>query len=364
VTLDAAPAAPPVTDGAHVIVALANGTITARQLTDGSEAWSRPLAATLPLVVDGDRLFVATRGALHALATADGVTRWERPTPTLAAPPVARGGWVIVTSETGRVLALAAADGGEVWRRDLSELSAAPAIDGALLVLPLADGRLVALDIQTGTPVWERQLGSAPTSPLIYGDRLYVGTAAKQFTCLRRATGQVDWSWQIGARIVGTPAADAERVYVSAMDNVIRALDRSSGAQRWKAALKYRPTTGPVLLGTHVTVAGGTQELPGFDARTGKPSGTLALEALLAAPPGFFQGAEDSADPAIATISGGMTGQWTLRLSVPPPPAAPTAPANPSAPTPPADPSAPAAPAAPSAPPNTAAPTPAAVPPR
>ena len=106
-------------------------------------------------------------------------------------------------------------------------------------------------------------VGVAPTEPLVYDNRVYLGSDSKRFLCLRAQTGVEEWHWEIGTRIIGPAAADADRVYFTAMDNQLRALSRGNGGQRWKYALAYRPTRGPAVMGDQVAVPGITRELPG-----------------------------------------------------------------------------------------------------
>ncbi|MEO7270755.1 MAG: hypothetical protein ABIX28_16615, partial [Vicinamibacterales bacterium] len=114
-------------------------------------------------------------------------------------------------------------------------------------------------------------------------------------------------------------AADTAHVYFTAMDNQLRALSRANGGRRWLFPLAYRPTRGPVLLGTQIAVPGITTELPGVTVSTGKTSGKLTLSVQLAIGPAFV--APDGADglPAVVAITGGQTNQWTLSVAVPAP---------------------------------------------
>ena len=53
VIVDAAPVAPPLVAEGRVILALRSGTLSARLLTDGTEAWTVKLAVDQPLAADG-----------------------------------------------------------------------------------------------------------------------------------------------------------------------------------------------------------------------------------------------------------------------------------------------------------------------
>ncbi len=316
VPLSASPAAPPVIDGDRVYVALESGIVAAHGVSDGRELWRRDLPTTMPLAADGGRVFAVSGAAIVAL-NADGSSAWQAAVGTLTAPILAMDGWVIAAA-TDNVSALRATDGSVVWRRTLERVSEQPSIEGDNLYLPLADGRVLALELATGTERWARRLSGTPTAVLALPDRLYVGSADKSFYCLDARDGQVAWRQQIGAVVRGRPAADASRVYVVALDNLLRAFDRSNGALRWSPrGLPFRPTTGPVVIGQTIVVAGTTNQIRGFDAKTGRAAGELVLPQPLLTLPAY---SDQSGVARIAALTGTLEQQWTLVLAILPRP--------------------------------------------
>ena len=311
-----------------MLLALRSGVLTARKVTDGAELWTARLPIDQPIAADAGRVFVVTGERLHALSADAGTPLWEAPIGQPSAPIVAGGGWVIAASG-GAVTAIRGADGERVWSKAIGAVTERPAIDGDVLYLPLSEGRLAAVELTTGTTKWDREVGASPTEPLVYEDRVYLGSDWKRFLCLDADSGVDVWNWNIGTRIIGPAAADASRVYFTAMDNQLRAVDRGNGGQRWLFRLAYRPSRGPVLLGPQVAVPGITNELPGVNVANGKTTGKLALPVLLAIGPSFV--VPDGVDgiPAVVAISGGLTNQWTLSLSVPKPDTPPAAAAPP-----------------------------------
>jgi len=315
-TIDAAPIAPPIVADGRVLLALRSGVLMARKVADGAELWTAKLPIDQPVAADDGRVFVVTGDRLHALSGDAGAPLWEAPIGQPSAPIVARGGWVIAASD-GAVTAIRAADGERVWSQATGSVSERPAIEGDVLYLPLAEGRLAALDLKTGTLNWSVEVGPSPTEPLVYANRVYLGSDWKRFQCLDAATGDALWNWNIGMRIIGPAAADEARIYFTAMDNQVRALSRDNGGQRWRFPLAYRPTRGPVVLGPQVAVPGITNELPGINVITGKPTGKLTLPVLLAIGPSFVPPEGADGVPAVVAITGGLTNQWTLSLAVP-----------------------------------------------
>jgi outer membrane protein assembly factor BamB len=294
------------------VVPLRTGALAAHSLRTGALMWTTNLGAEQPLAADVERVYVASGEAVHALHAASGDVAWRVPVPGKAtAPPLAHGGWVIATAG-GEVLAMRAADGAVIWRRQVGAVEFRPAIDGELLIVPLVAGRLLALDVQNGEPRWDADLGSAPAEPLAIGGRVYVGTQDKHFHRRHVTNGRKDPTLFVGAVPRGRPVADDHHVYFTAMDNVLRAIDRGHGAIEWKHGLPYRPAAGPVLIGEYVVVPGDVNVLPAFHARTGAPAGKLSFPALLAALPVFSQ--EAPGVLTVVAISGGHEDRWTVSM--------------------------------------------------
>ena len=59
-----------------------------------------------------------------------------------------------------------------------------------------------------------------------YPDRLFVGAADRIFYCLKTSDGTLEWRFRIGAVLRGQPVSDGRRIFITAMDNVVRAFDR------------------------------------------------------------------------------------------------------------------------------------------
>ena len=187
---------------------------------------------------------------------------------------------------SGTLLVLRGLDGQLIWHRDLgAPLSAPPALAADRVYAPAKDGRIVALRLDTGEPIWERRIGGVPSEMLALDDRLYVGSDDNFFYCLTARTGQIDWRWRTGGDVVGTPVVDERRVYFVSFDNILRALDRRSGAQRWKRPLPFRPITGPLMAGEMVIVTGVAPPLNAYLTKDGTPGGDVISKARSRRPP-------------------------------------------------------------------------------
>jgi hypothetical protein len=110
-------------------------------------------------------------------------------------------------------------------------------------------------------------------------------------------------------------AVDDDRVYVAALNNVVRALDRQNGNQRWHLGLAQRPSFGVFVSGHVVFVPAAASQVQMVYDHGGK-SGTLDLpgEVTAARPPAFV-GTPDGAN--VYVVTGGLTNEWHLTKFAP-----------------------------------------------
>lgn len=320
VAVSVRPVAPPAVGDAKILLALQSGVVVAYRQSDGVEAWRAEMRADQPIAIEGTRVFVASGEAIHALALDNAELLWRAPAGTLTAPLLAQDGWIIAASARG-LAAFRSEDGSKIWERETGVQHGRATIEGDNLYVPLEDGRLLALDLRTGADRWVRHLpvpktpasGNPPpavSEVLAYPDRLFVGAADGVFYCLKAADGAVDWRFSIGAVLRGRPVGDGTRVFTTAMDNVVRAFDRHTGALLWHPSVPFRPTTGPVLLGTTLMVPGAASEIRGFDT-AGRPAGQIKLDDSLAIPPAF---AQTTGGAVMVAVTGSLNAQWKLLL--------------------------------------------------
>ena len=284
--LDAGPLHLPAYDGTRAFISLRNGELVAVDLRTGELVWSVAQPADQAPVAGGGVVIVAGAGELIALRAGDGLPHWRLPlADRVAAPLLLNTGWLIVAMASGELLALRAPDGREMWRRPLHGTpTVQPAIAGERLLVSLSDGRIATLALGTGAVLWERELSGRPQGILPL-DAVFVGATDNHMYRLSLENGDYEWYWRAGGDIVGTPAADADRVYFTARDNVLRALDRGNGARRWRVYLAGRPVVGPVPIGSVLAVSGVSPTVTFFDAETGQPAGEYEAPGDLAAPP-------------------------------------------------------------------------------
>ena len=307
--MPAQPLSSPVVAGGVVAIPLQSGEIVAWRLSDRTRAWAVTLPVKGPLASAGDWIIVPTGDSIVALAASTGKQLWSVHVGSLTAPILARDGWVVVATAE-ELSALRLADGVKVWGEAFGQIERRPTIEGDRLYVPVVDGRLLALDLETGILRWTRHVGGPPTDVLALADRVYLG-AGSSFLCLRTRDGEIQFRWStIGAPIVGAPAVDAERVYMTAMDNLLRAMDRGSGNGRWKADLGHRPESGPVVIGKTVAVPGRAAGIRGFNTDTGRPAGQLTLPDQMVVQPIFFTGPDGR--QLVAAVTANLKGENRL----------------------------------------------------
>jgi len=283
--------APPLFSATRAYFALGDGRVDAYDLLTSKRLWTIPRTVTTRPALGDGLVFVAERESLLALRESDGTTVWQQTLPEpLAVPIVWDNGWLITASQSGVVAAIRAVDGTVIWQQNVdSPPSAVPALAADRVYVPTVDQRIMALQVKTCELLWTRSLGGTLLSVLAFDDRVYIGSTDNFLYCLLPRDGGINWQWRTGADLVGLPAVDERRLYVVSLDNVLRALDRRSGSQRWLRALPLRPTTGAVRAEDQLIVSGVSPMLRAYAIHDGRPMGQMDAPGDLAAPPHVVQ---------------------------------------------------------------------------
>jgi outer membrane protein assembly factor BamB len=296
IALNNAVVAPPAYDEARGFFPIEGDRIVAYDLTSGRQLWMRSHRVTSEPATGQGLLFIAEPEALVALQAEDGTAAWELPfAEPLAAPLVADAGWLVAATTSGDVLALRASDGHLIWRQKLgAPAQARPSLMVDRMYVATADARIVALRVDSGALVWQQRLGGNGRDILARDERLFVGSQDKYFYCLNTRDGGEEWRWRTGADTVGRAVVDDQTVYFAALDNVLRALNRGSGVQRWKQALPFRPASGPIIAAETLIVSGVfSSNLRAYFAKDGKPAGDVVAPGELVGSAHLLQNASE-----------------------------------------------------------------------
>ena len=299
--------ATPVFKGDRGYFPIGDGQIAAYDVRHGTLLWIAPAHALFEPILAQNLLFTIEPDAIVALRDDTGVEAWrvaldER----LSAPLVCHNGWLIATAASGAVLAFRASDGVLLWRQDLDAvIHASATVADDRVYLPMTDGRIIALQIETGEQVWEHRLGGAPNEIQATSDLVYAGSTDNYFYALRARDGLIAWRWATGGNVVGRPVVDKRLVYFVSFDNVLRALDKNTGNQRWKRGLAFRPTRGLVVIGEAVIASGISRSATAFAMKDGTTVGSMAgAGEELAAPPHVVTG---EGPPVVVLVSRDLT---------------------------------------------------------
>ncbi len=291
ISLDSSPIAGGAIDADHVYVPLRTERIVALSRIDGHRVWSRDIESTTVPVVAAGTVYVLASDELHALDAATGDQRWRVPFDHhLNLGLTIIDDTLLGVIEPSTVVALSASDGSIRWQRELAAPPVHSAVaDAARVYLTLADASVVAVSRADGQVLWTRTLEGALAPPAVVADRLIVGSASNDVFALNTRSGSLAWRWRVGADVVGA-SGQGDAVFVTALDNLLRAVGRSSGNQRWKKAISSRPGHPPQVVGELVVVTSAAPTVSVYNGLTGALVGTYVApgeiegQALLAVP--------------------------------------------------------------------------------
>ena len=270
-------------DAERVYIPIQPEELVALNRATGKRVWKRDIESKWPPLIIGDSLFVVASDEIHALDAATGEQRWRIPFDhQVTAPLAASGASLVAVADQGLVSAIAADDGRTLWTHELGSPSRfAPALDGMRAIFALDDSRLVALRMTDGSVDWEDKLEGKLNQPSFAKDRVFVGTNTNLLYALDNDNGRLAWRWKAGGDVIGTSSDAKNGAYYASLDNVVRAVNRGNGNQRWIKEMPTRPLFPPQTLGYGdgkfyeeiVVLTGVTSEIDAFAAKNGMPLG-------------------------------------------------------------------------------------------
>lgn len=320
VSFDTAPVAPAGYDQDTSYVPLKSGDLLAIDLDQGVVRWKVGLAMTSTPATGDGLVFAAGERVVTALDQRTGQTQWRTPLPGPLASPLAwDAGFLFACTDAGELLAIHGQDGRIVWRVSLtSPLAVVPSASADRLYGALRDGRIVSLELNSGATAWTLALGEEVTGLLALNDQLVVGTRANKLHSVSMSRGSVRWSQKAGADVTGAPVADDDRIYFTAFDNIVRAIDRRTGNLRWLQRLASRPSGGPLRIQNVVLVPLVTTNIDVFNASTGEPAFTIRAVGELGGLPFLRESARPTAPRLVAMSREGALQGFAPRFEPPP----------------------------------------------
>jgi outer membrane protein assembly factor BamB len=304
-------------DASRGFFAIEGNRLVAYDIASGKQLWLVEAHPVHQPAAADDLVFVAEADGVVALHATDGQHAWRA---SFAAPiavrPSAAHGWLVAATKTGDLVALRASSGEIVWQQHVgSPLHAPPTIRGNRLYGPTTDSRIVAYELETGQPLWERRIAGSPNEILALDERLYAGSTDNFLYCLMTGDGRIDWRWRTGGDVSSAAVADARAVYFVSFDNVLRALNLVSGGQYWMKPLPFRPTSGPLLAGGTIVVAGQSPTIKTFNARDGAPGVDIPAGDEVATPPRLIEDARTHL-PMLVVVARHIVNGDSVALSI------------------------------------------------
>jgi outer membrane protein assembly factor BamB len=301
-TLDAPPSAGGAIDAERVYIPIQSEQLVALSRGSGATLWKREIESTWPPIVIADTVYLVASDEIHALDSATGAQKWRTAFDGRMTAPLTgvryqvsgvRGGpgigeqvsgnVLLGIFERGLVIAFSADDGRMLWTHDLGAASHfTPAIDGVRAVFALEDSRAVALRLADGRTDWEQKLEGMLTQPSFVHDRVFVGSNNNFLYALTNENGRLAWRWKSGGDVIGTSGDVKGGAYYASLDNVLRAVNRGNGNQRWIKEIPTRPVLPPQTFGDGmkyeeiVVLTGATSEIDAFAAKNGAVIGMYA----------------------------------------------------------------------------------------
>ena len=258
--LEAPPSAAAAMDAERVYVVLQTETVVAVNREDGTVAWTSAIESAWPPVVAGGVVFIAASDELHGLDANTGERLWRVPLELpLLAPMAFHAGSLLAVLERGDLIGVRPDDGREIWRQRVSTtrpLFAPVGGEGDAFYLTFDDGNVVALSPADGTTRWRRRLPGRLSEPAVGKDRVFVGSTNNFLYALDAEDGSIEWQWRTGGDVIGASADRTGRVYVASLDNLLRAVNRGNGNQRWRKDVTSRPAMPPRVFGYPLPAAG------------------------------------------------------------------------------------------------------------
>jgi len=292
-TLDDLPSGDAAMDAERVYIPIQPEKLVALSRMTGAKLWTRDIESMWPPVVVADVLYVIASDEIHALEAATGAEKWRVGFDAVVSAPLTAAigshepgaqsrnmDLLIATFDKGRVAAYATDDGRMLWMRELGAASRfPPAIDGVRAVFAVDDSRAVALRLADGRVEWEQKLDGMLNAPSFARDRIFIGSNTNFLFALDNTTGRIAWKWKTGGDVIGMAADGKGGAYYVSLDNVVRAVNRGNGNQRWIKEIPTRPARRPQVLGDGVkyeeivVLTGVTSEIDAFGAKNGAASG-------------------------------------------------------------------------------------------
>ena len=265
----------PAAGGGRVFAAGHDGAVAAYDALAGKRLWETDTGVPVsggPGMGSGLVVVGSSDGDVVALAGTDGAIAWRaRVSSEVLSTPAVGERIVVVRTIDGKLFGLDTANGERIWVYDRTvpvltlRGTSSPVIAGDVVIAGFDSGRLVAVLLADGRLAWESRVAT-PTGrtelerlvdidadPVVSDDVVYAATSQGPVAAFDLYTGRLLWQQDLASH-AGIGAG--RLLYVTDDEGRVWALDRDSGAWRWRQdGLKWRGATRPAEIGEYVVVA-------------------------------------------------------------------------------------------------------------
>ena len=254
----------------------------------------------------------------------------------IGSSPAVADGTVFIGSSDGNVYALDVSSGTERWRFSTGAgVWGSPAVTNDTVVIGSNNHVVYALDVSSGTERWRFSKDNHTSNPSVISSSTPVVTDGTVFVeifiehendivyALDVSSGTERWHFSSGGGDGNSPAVADGTVFVGNYDNVY-ALDTSSGTEHWRFSTDNYTGTDTATGYTSPTVAdgtvfvGGTTDVHALDASTGTERWRFSTDDIVHSAPAVadgtvFVGSYDSNVYALDASTG--TERWNFSTS-------------------------------------------------
>lgn len=251
------------------------GLVVAWKVENGKSIWQKQYktSAASAIAKDEKQLYFGTsKGQVYALNKDNGQQRWKQQLSSeILSAPVSYSGRVIVRTVDGRVHALSTDTGAKLWSHDRTIPSltlrgtSKPVISRGIVISGADNGKLTALALNNGNVLWEttiavprgrneiERLIDIDAEPIVKDDMVYTVAYQGRLAAVKLDSGRIMWVRDISS--YSGMIVDSHKIYLSAADGKLWALDRFNGATLWKQdQLYHRKLSRPSLQGRYLVV--------------------------------------------------------------------------------------------------------------
>ncbi|MGD0781728.1 MAG: PQQ-binding-like beta-propeller repeat protein [Candidatus Aminicenantales bacterium] len=266
-----------VADGARFYFTTRRGWVYAVDAERRTVAWRFGAEAPIhrPPAVSSSLIAAADEDRTVYCLNADGLLIWAyRGDGPPAADPLWLGQRLIVALRSGPLIALNAQHPEEIWRAAFEkDLICATAAWRGCILCACRDGLIRVLDAD-GRPAGTIAAGGPLAGSLtVEEDRIYAGREDGVLCALDAGRRSVVWRMRIGGEAAARPVIDGRRMFLTASNGALFAVNKNNGGIYWWRPLPSRVVFGPALWRGRVVAASASPVLFSFKPRTGEPAG-------------------------------------------------------------------------------------------